>query len=96
MRAMYVYILECSDKSFYVGVTNDISIRLDTHQKGINKDCYTFSRRPVKLVFYTMFDNPLSAISYEKKLKKWGRAKKIALINGVLHPRAPRPLMGSG
>ena len=76
-----VYILECSDGSFYVGVTNDIEQRVFEHQNGTNIKSYTFPRRPVKLVFTEHFADPSDAISFEKQIKGWRRAKKIALIN---------------
>jgi putative endonuclease len=76
-----VYILECSDLSFYTGITNDMERRLFEHQNGTNKDSYTFSKRPVKLVFTEHFDNPSDAIAFEKQIKGWRRSKKVALIN---------------
>ena len=47
----FVYILECSDKTLYVGVTNDYERRLYEHQNGDDKKSYTFRRRPVKLLY---------------------------------------------
>ncbi len=79
---MYVYILRCSDDSFYTGVTNNLELRLEQHQQGINPGYYTFSRRPVKLVYHVMISDPTDAIRLEKRLKGWSRAKKIALIEG--------------
>lgn len=52
------------------------------HHSGFYKTCYTFKRRPLKLVFYAEFTNILIAIAKEKQLKKWSRAKKEALIEG--------------
>jgi putative endonuclease len=82
MKMMYVYILECSDHSFYTGVTNDIDRRFEEHQSGENKEAYTYSRRPVKLVYSEFFIDPTDAINFEKQIKGWTRKKKIALING--------------
>lgn len=82
---MYVYILECSDKSYYIGVTNNLEKRLIVHENGTNRTCYTFTRRPIKLVFFEIFNNPESAIAFEKKLKGWTRKKKEALINKNFH-----------
>ena len=78
---MYVYILACSDKTYYVGVTNNLERRLKQHNSGINPESYTYSRRPLELKFYELFNDPISAIAFEKKIKKWSRAKKEALIN---------------
>jgi putative endonuclease len=82
MKAMYVYILECSDNSYYTGVTNNADKRLIEHNQGLDNSCYTFSRRPVKMVFCERFNAPKQAIAFEKKLKGWSRAKKEAIIKG--------------
>lgn len=79
---MYVYILKCSDGSFYTGVTNNLELRFRQHQEGINISCYTYSRRPLELVYYEEFQTPGLAIEMEKKIKGWSRAKKMALISG--------------
>ncbi len=78
---MFVYILECSDKTYYTGVTNNLELRIQQHELGTGEGSYTFSRRPIKLVFSQMYDSPEQAIYYEKKIKKWSKAKKEALIN---------------
>ena len=81
MKHYYVYILECSDGLFYTGVTNDISRRLKEHNKGLNQTCFTFKRRPLKLVFQQVFNEVEQAIYFEKKIKKWSAKKKRALVN---------------
>lgn len=81
MKNMYVYILLCSDKSYYTGVTNDLEHRLLQHHQGVNMGCYTFERRPLELMYFQIFDGPISAIAFEKKLKGWSRKKKQALID---------------
>ncbi len=81
MKTLYVYILECSDNSFYVGVTNNVGRRFIEHQSGVHETSYTFGRRPLKLVYCKEFLGPINAIKYEKQLKGWSRAKKMALIN---------------
>ena len=80
-RQYYVYILLCSDNSYYVGVTNNIERRLNEHQTGYNATAYTHDRRPVKLVFTQSFQYIDKAIEFEKQVKRWSRAKKEALIN---------------
>lgn len=52
------------------------------HNSGFYPDCYTFSRRPVALVFYAEFTDINFAIEKEKQIKKWSKAKKEALIRG--------------
>jgi putative endonuclease len=79
---MFVYILECADRSYYVGVTNDLSRRITEHVNGLDAKSYTNSRRPVKLVFSQDFPDPHQAIAFEKQIKGWTRRKKEALICG--------------
>ena len=82
MQISYLYILKCSDDSYYTGVTSNLTQRMYQHESAFYPDCYTASRRPLELVFYTKFTNIGFAIDKKKKKKKWSRAKKEALING--------------
>lgn len=79
---LYVYILKCSDGSYYTGVTNNPERRLGEHNQGVDCRCYTYSRRPVELVFIEGFAQQLDALAAEKKIKGWSRAKKEALSQG--------------
>jgi len=81
MYIYYVYILKCSNNSYYTGITNDLNRRLLEHKQGKNTHCYTYNLRPVKLVYHQEFNDVLQSIYFEKKIKKWTRAKKQALIN---------------
>ena len=80
MHSYFVYILKCSDNSYYTGVTNDLDRRLFEHQSGLSPNAYTHSRRPVELVFQTEFDDVNQAIAFEKQMKGWSRKKKEAII----------------
>lgn len=82
MKFYYVYILRCNDNSLYTGITSDLERRIMEHNAGKYPEAYTFKRKPVTLVFYQDFTEPNQAIYFEKKLKKWSKAKKEALING--------------
>ena len=82
MKKYYVYILKCSDSLLYVGLTNNMQRRFEEHENGINKSCFTFKRRPVKLIFNQVFNDIEQAIFFEKKIKKWSSKKKLALANG--------------
>ena len=77
----YVYIVECSDKSYYTGITNDLERRIEEHNLGNNTSSYTFKRRPVVLKYYAHFFDVNQAIVWEKKIKGWSRKKKEALVN---------------
>jgi len=75
-----VYILRCSDGSYYIGLTKQaIEARLWEHNAG-TYDGYTAKRRPVELVFTESYDRILDAIARERQIKGWNRQKKEALI----------------
>jgi putative endonuclease len=82
VKQYWVYLLRCSDRHYYAGVTSKLETRVAEHQAGIDPWCYTFGRRPVELVFSASFSTPDEAIAAEKRLKGWGRAKKEALVRG--------------
>lgn len=81
MKTYYVYIVKCSDNSYYTGMTNNLTRRIDEHNEGNNPESYTYTRRPVKLVFYSEFNEVEQAIAFEKQVKGWSRKKKEAIIN---------------
>ncbi len=75
-----VYILRCSDGSYYTGLTKQpIEARIWEHNAG-TYDGYTAKRRPVELVFTESYDRILYAIARERQIKGWNRQKKEALI----------------
>src|SRR5579872_4114668 len=78
MKTYHVYMLQCFDGTFYVGVTGDIERRLYQHHEGAFEKCYTFMRRPLRLVYVGEFEWIEEAISFEKKLKSWSHKKKRA------------------
>ena len=77
----YVYILECSDGSFYTGSTIDLDKRFTEHNDAIGAN-HTKKRLPVKLVYAEHYESIASAFEREKQIQGWSRAKKEALING--------------
>jgi predicted GIY-YIG superfamily endonuclease len=79
--SFFVYILRCADGSYYVGHTDDLETRLAAHQSGEIAG-YTYSRRPVQLVFQEEFPSREDAFLRERQLKGWSRRKKEALIRG--------------
>jgi putative endonuclease len=82
MKHYHVYILLCRDGSYYTGITNNIERRIIEHQSGEDPNCYTFKRRPLKLVFNEVFGDVSQAIAFEKQVKGWKRSKKEAIIAG--------------
>jgi putative endonuclease len=75
----YMYILECSDRSLYVGSTRDLEHRLAQHGDGEGAQ-YTMTRLPVRLLYFEEFDRVEDAYRREKQVQGWGRAKRLALI----------------
>jgi putative endonuclease len=79
----FVYMLICSDGSFYIGSAtgDDLSPRIAQHNAGVHRG-YTWSRRPVRLIWSEHFERITDAIAAERQIKGWSRAKKLALANG--------------
>jgi putative endonuclease len=77
----WVYMLRCSDNSFYVGSHRgeDVGVRVEQHQAGEGGD-YTSRRWPVRLVWAENFVWITDAIACERQIKGWSKAKKEALI----------------
>jgi len=75
----YVYILQCSDKSYYVGHTNNLNERINKHNAG-RAVRWTACRLPVHLVYKETFKTLKPAMKRERQIKKWSHAKKEALI----------------
>ncbi len=81
MEKFFVYMLNCVDDSYYIGITNNLKMRMEEHYNGFKEGSYTYKRLPVELVYSASFDYVLDAIAWEKRIKRWSRAKKEALIN---------------
>ena len=77
----FVYILECADKSFYVGSTNNLERRIKQHNNFKGGAHYTKIRRPVTLVYSEEFITLTDARRRENEIKGWRREKKSILIN---------------
>lgn len=80
MKTYFVYIVKCNDDSYYTGFTNNLERRMQEHSSGKKKDCYTFNKRPLQLVWFETFNDVQNAIAIEKQIKGWSRRKKEALI----------------
>jgi len=80
MKLYYVYLIECSDKSYYTGHTSNLNQRVYDHNAGKHASAYTYKRRPVTLKWFEAFTDPSQAIKVERQLKGWSRRKKLALI----------------
>ena len=80
---IHVYILQCADGSYYVGLTEDLTDRVQRHNAG-TAATWTACRSPVTLVYSEQFDEFQRAVAREAQLKGWSRAKKEALIRRSL------------
>ncbi|MDB5620941.1 GIY-YIG nuclease family protein [Tardiphaga sp.] len=80
MKSYYVYILASRREGpIYVGITSDLVRRVYEHRiKAVPG--FTSRYNITRLVWFEVYDDPLTAIAREKELKKWRRAWKIALI----------------
>jgi putative endonuclease len=74
----YIYIIECSDGTLYTGITNNISRRLEQHNKG-KASKYTRTRTPVKLKALFKTDTRSSASKEEYRIKHLSRIEKLKL-----------------
>ena len=77
----YVYILRCSDGSYYTGHTDNLDVRMSQHSDGVASR-YTSKRRPLELLWATDCQTREEAFELERQLHGWSRAKKEALMRG--------------
>ena len=77
----YVYILKCSDQTFYTGITNNLVNRINDHNTSKKGAKYTKARRPVELIFSREFPDRSTATKEEIRIKKLTRDQKMRLIN---------------
>ncbi len=77
----YLYIAECKNKDLYTGITDDLKRRLAEHQAGKGGH-YTSYNRPERILYTEEFEERSKAESREQQVKRWSRAKKLALIKG--------------
>lgn len=80
MKEWFIYIVECSDSTYYTGITTDIIKRIETHnsKKGAK---YTISRTPVTLKYSNKFENKIEASKEEYRIKQLTRLEKEQLWN---------------
>jgi putative endonuclease len=78
----YVYILTNASRTLYIGVTNSLERRLYQHRM---KSASSFASKynVTMLIYYEAFERPADAIAREKQLKRWSRAKKVALVDSL-------------
>ena len=84
----YMYILECADRSLYVGSARNLEHRLAQHSDGEGA-AYTRTRLPVRLLYFEKFDRVDDAYRREKQVQGWSRSKRLALVKGQLDKLPP-------
>ena len=77
-----VYILQCSDGSLYTGITNNLELRVKTHNSGRGAK-YTKNRLPVRLVYKEYTKVKSQSLRRELEIKKLSRLAKKELINSI-------------
>ena len=77
----WIYMLRCSDGSYYTGHTDNLEHRIGLHQQGEGVG-YTSTRRPVEVVFTQQCTTREEALAAELQIKGWSRKKKEALVRG--------------
>ena len=83
----YMYVLSCSDKSYYCGITTDLDRRLKEHNTTKKGAKYTRSRRPSVLLFFEEYDSRSAASKAESAFKKLTRRKKMEYMVRVCEER---------
>lgn len=78
----YTYILLCADQTYYCGWTNNLVRRLKAHNEG-RASRYTRARRPVRLVYYEIYDTKREAMRREAAIKSLSRRAKEELIGSL-------------
>ena len=75
----HVYILSSRSRNLYIGMTNELRIRVRQHKEQ-RPGAYTSRYKINRLVYSEQFQYVLNAIAREKELKSWSRARKVELI----------------
>lgn len=81
----FVYVLECSDGTYYTGYTTNVDRRVEQHNEGTAAK-YTRGRRPVEVVHVESCEDRSDALQREHAIKQLRRAGKEQLVNSSLEP----------
>jgi putative endonuclease len=76
----YCYILKCRDDSYYTGITNNLSKRIEKHNQGKGAK-YTAAKKPVTLVWSRKFSSKIVSLKKENEIKGWSPKKKNKIKN---------------
>lgn len=76
-----LYVLECSDKTLYTGITTDLERRVEEHNGSDKGAKFTRARRPVRCVYTQEFEDRSTATKAEIAFKKFSRSEKLNVIS---------------
>jgi putative endonuclease len=80
-RLYHVYILASDSRELYVGITNDLYMRVAQHRTGVHPNSYTSKHKTDRLVYCESTPDVLVAIRREKQIKGWSRSRRLNLIS---------------
>lgn len=80
MTDWQVYIIHCSDDSYYTGITTDVERRFEEHRRGKGAK-YFYGRAPLEVVYTEWCEDRSTASRREAEIKQLSRAQKIRLFN---------------
>ena len=92
-RMWYVYLLECRGRSLYTGITNDLARRFKEHQRATTR--YTSYNPPVRITYTERLATKSAALKREAQIKRWPRAKKLALIDMATAAAEPARMLAT-
>ncbi len=75
----FVYLLECTDKTLYTGITTDLGRRFDEHKKGVGSK-YTSAKKVERIIYSEEQPDRSAALKREAEIKSWPREKKLQLV----------------
>jgi predicted GIY-YIG superfamily endonuclease len=93
MENWFVYLLKCSDNSYYTGIAQNVEERLNRHQTGRGAE-YTKARLSVELVYVEKADNHSKVLIREKWLKRQTHRVKEVLIKEWVSAQKASPKRG--
>ncbi len=74
-----MYVVECNDKTYYTGYTNNLEKRIAMHNNGVGAK-YTRGRTPISLVYFEVFTTKRAAMQAEYQFKQLTRKQKQVYI----------------
>tara|TARA_B100000378_G_C18021908_1_gene404475 strand:+ start:178 stop:462 length:285 start_codon:yes stop_codon:yes gene_type:complete len=80
----YLYIAESKSGKYYVGISNDVERRIESHNRGTGSQLAKFDGPFVLKFCSEALENRSEASKIEYHVKRWPRAKKEKLVQGFI------------